>query len=149
MQKLIGAAVVLMLSVLIVARCGATEPREGVRDIMRVKLDHAQAVVEALAREDYDALGKHAQHLALLSLDAGWRVLQTDEYAQHSNDFRRHAHAIRDAAKKRNIDGAALAYVQLTLSCVNCHKYVRSTRTARRDSDASNENALRTALRSR
>ena len=131
MKKLMGAVVVLVLSGILVVPRGATEPREGVRDIMRVKLDHAQGVIEALAREDHDALARHAQHLALLSLDAGWRVLQTEEYAQHSNDFRLHAHAIRDAAKKQNIDGAALAYVQLTLSCVNCHKYVRSTRTAR------------------
>ena len=28
-------------------------------------------------------------------------------------------------ADDENLDGAALAYVQLTLSCVNCHKIVR------------------------
>jgi hypothetical protein len=31
-------------------------------------------------------------------------------------------------ADKENLDGAALAYVQLTLSCVNCHKVVRDSR---------------------
>ena len=28
-------------------------------------------------------------------------------------------------AEKNNLDGAALAYVQMTLSCVNCHKVMR------------------------
>ena len=29
-------------------------------------------------------------------------------------------------AAEGNLDGAALKYVELTLSCVNCHKHVRS-----------------------
>jgi hypothetical protein len=29
------------------------------------------------------------------------------------------------AAENENLDGATLAYLQLTLSCVNCHKVVR------------------------
>jgi hypothetical protein len=36
-------------------------------------------------------------------------------------------------AKDKNLDGAALAYVQLTMSCVNCHKYVREIRMTRID----------------
>ena len=29
------------------------------------------------------------------------------------------------AADEQNLDAAALAYVQLTLNCVDCHKHVR------------------------
>ena len=28
-------------------------------------------------------------------------------------------------AEKENVDGAALAFTQLTISCVNCHKQLR------------------------
>lgn len=35
---------------------------------------------------------------------------------------------MRDAAKKKNIDGAALAYMETTMKCVSCHKYVRAVR---------------------
>ena len=110
-----------------------TQPVPRVRDVMKAKLDHSQKLLGALAVEDFDALARHSQHLALLNLDAGSRMLQTEEYARHSIDFRRHAHALRDAAQKKNIDAAALGYVQLTMTCVNCHKYVRGVRMARGD----------------
>ena len=47
---------------------------------------------------------------------------------EHSVEFRRTADAITAAAKKKNLDGAALAYVDMTMKCVNCHKYVRGVR---------------------
>jgi hypothetical protein len=57
-------------------------------------------------------------------------VLQTPEYLQQSQDFRRTADAVTEAAKKKNLDGTALAYVELTMKCINCHKYVRGVRMA-------------------
>jgi hypothetical protein len=33
-------------------------------------------------------------------------------------------------ARQKNLDGAALKYVELSLKCVNCHKYVRGVRMA-------------------
>jgi hypothetical protein len=40
-------------------------------------------------------------------------------------------------AKDKNIDGVALAYVDVTLSCVRCHEYVREhRRDARLDPDS-------------
>lgn len=31
-------------------------------------------------------------------------------------------------AKKDNVDGTALAFTQLTISCVNCHKHLREAK---------------------
>jgi hypothetical protein len=28
-------------------------------------------------------------------------------------------------AEEKNLDGASLAYTQMTISCVNCHKFLR------------------------
>jgi hypothetical protein len=97
---------------------------------MRAKLEHSQKVLEGLALEDFDTIAKNAQAMSLLSLAASWQVLQTPEYAQQSLEFRRSADAITAAAKKKNLDGAALAYVEMTMKCVNCHKYVRGVRLA-------------------
>ncbi len=33
-------------------------------------------------------------------------------------------------AKDKNLDGVTLAYMDLTMSCVRCHQYVRDTRDA-------------------
>jgi cytochrome c556 len=64
----------------------------------------------------------------LLSLDANWQILQTEEYAMHSHDFRHAAAGLIAASQKKNLDGAVLAYFQMTQSCVNCHRHVRDQR---------------------
>lgn len=104
-----------------------------VSDFMRAKLEHSKNVLEGIALEDYDLIAKNSQDLSLLSLAATWQVLQTPEYMQHSGEFRRASDALRDAAKEENLDGAALAYMEVTMKCVNCHKYVRGVRIASRD----------------
>lgn len=109
------------------------EDREGgsadqVADFMRAKLAHSSAVLEGLAVEDYEMMAKAAQDLALASQASSWQVLQTEEYARQSGDFRRSCLTLRDAAKAKNLDAAALAWVDVTLKCVQCHRYVRDTR---------------------
>jgi hypothetical protein len=100
------------------------------KTFMRAKLDHSKNLLQAITTEDFDAMGKESQKIILLTLAEQWQVLETPEYAQHSLEFRRTAGAIRDAAEKKNLDGAALAYVDLTMKCVNCHKYIKKQRMA-------------------
>ncbi len=103
------------------------------RAFMQLKLKSSQQVLEGIVMEDFDRVVKHGQQLSLLSQDTTWQVLQTPEYLQHSIEFRRAADALTEAARKKNVDGAALAYMDVTLKCVNCHKYVRSTRMAAKE----------------
>ncbi len=123
----VTAAIVLLCSI---ATQAAGQPPTDVRIFMRAKLDHAKKVLEGLSLEDFRAIAKNAQDMALLSQASTWQVFQTAEYVQHSTDFRRSANALKEAAKNENLDGATLAYVDLTMKCVKCHKYVRSIRTA-------------------
>jgi hypothetical protein len=119
------------------AEKAAAKPAEAVandvHEFMQLKLNHSQKVLEGIALEDYEAISKHSQAISLLSQEASWQVLQTPDYLQHSAEFRRAADALTAAAKKKNLDGAALAYVDLTMKCVNCHKYVRGVRIAKLD----------------
>ena len=101
-----------------------------VADFMRLKLTHAQKVLEGIVMEDFAMIEKNSQSLSLLSQAATWQVLQTPEYLQHSGEFRRATGALTNAAKDKNIDGAALAYLEMTMKCVSCHKYVRDVRMA-------------------
>jgi hypothetical protein len=107
------------------AAAGYSEPTRDARGFMRGKLVHSKAVLESLALEDFGGIARHAEQMKLLSLDANWQVIQSEEYVRHSADFRRSAAALAAAAEKKNLDGAVLAYFQLTQNCVNCHKYVR------------------------
>ncbi len=132
MRRTICLALVLIAG-LIFALPGDTAPPNQVSDFMRLKLDHSQKVLEGIVLENFPLIEKQAQDLSLLSQAATWQVLQTPEYLQHSGEFRRAANALGEAARKKNIDGAALAYMEMTFKCVNCHKYVRDVRMARAD----------------
>ncbi|MER3416037.1 MAG: hypothetical protein C4297_07500 [Gemmataceae bacterium] len=100
--------------------------------LMKLKLQHAQRVLEGVAQADYALIERNARELILLSQKAEWLVYRTREYTMYSDEFRRNAGDLVQAAQNKNIDGCALAYVQMTMSCVNCHKYVRETRMAAR-----------------
>jgi hypothetical protein len=105
--------------------------QDNVAVFMKAKLKHSQEVLKGLATEDFDLIAKNAQAMSLLCEDENWMVLQTPEYRERSTEFRRSVDAVTEAAKKKNLEGAALGYVDVTLKCVNCHKYVRKVRMAR------------------
>jgi cytochrome c556 len=126
---LVAVSAALMAGVL-AGRSRTDEPNQ-VAGFMQLKLEHSKKVLEGLALEDYDLIARHSNDMALLSQEANWQVLQTEEYLLQSTEFRRAANALNKAAREKNLDGAALAYVSLTMKCVNCHKYVRDVRMGR------------------
>ena len=116
---------------LLAAALVAQEPApktDDVADFMRAKLGHSQRVLEGLALEDYDLIARGAQELALASQASSWQVLQTEEYARQSTEFRRSCDSLRNTATAKNLDGAALAWMEVTMKCIQCHKYVRDQR---------------------
>jgi hypothetical protein len=124
-------AVVLAAACLLVPGEAQEQPAvrpDAVADFMRAKLAHSQDVLEGLTLEDYDKIARGAQELALASQASSWQVLQTEDYARQSAEFRRSCDSLRNAAKAHNLDGAALAWMEVTMKCVQCHKYVRGQR---------------------
>lgn len=113
--------------------CGHAAEQETVKALMLKKLENSQKVLEGLALGDFEKIGKHAEELIRISKAVEFRVLKTPQYEVYSNDFRRNAETLAQMANGKNQDGAALAYVELTLSCVKCHKHVREVRMARAD----------------
>lgn len=129
MKKSLLAITGILAAALFGIRGLAAEP-DTLRVFMRAKLDHSQKILEGLTTDDLAAVAKHSQELSLLSHASNWQVLQTEDYMQHSREFRRAADTLTKAARDKNLDGATLAYVSMTMSCVNCHKYVRGVRMA-------------------
>jgi len=107
-----------------------TDTKPTTKEIMKEKLDYAHLLLNGIATENFDLIANNAENLNRLSQSTVWRQGRTPEYEALSADFRRHAVALTKAAKDRNLDAASLAYVQMTLSCVNCHKYMRGVKTA-------------------
>jgi hypothetical protein len=121
---LVGLMVALMFS----TTGSAQLPR--LDELMRQKLEHAQALLEAVVLADHVGIERYANELVLLSEASTWSPLQTPEYLHYSSDFREAAKALIDDARDRNIDGVSLAYMEMTLTCVQCHKHVRGGRRA-------------------
>src|SRR5205823_639126 len=94
-----------------------------------------QKVLEGIVTSDFKLIAKHADELIDLSKQAEWKVLKTPQYEVHSNEFRRSAETLIKNAKDKNLDAAALTYVEMTLTCVRCHKHVREERLTRFDQD--------------
>ena len=97
---------------------------------MRAKLGHSQHVLEGLTMADFDLIARGAQELSLASQDSNWQVLQTVDYARQGGEFRRSCDRLHRAAKEKNLDGAALAWMEVMMHCVQCHKYVRDEQDA-------------------
>jgi hypothetical protein len=102
-------------------------------ELMNKKLGHAQKILDGVSRNNFDVIADNANELIALSNREEWMVLKTPTYELYSNAFRRSAEDMVRNAKAKNIDATALAYFDLTMSCVKCHRYVREVRDVRLD----------------
>ena len=102
-----------------------TEKEKSVRVLMRKKLAAAQDILEGLTTEDYDMIEAGAKLLKTMAQNADFQVSKDAMYIQHSNEFQNLAAKLEKAAKDRNLDKASLHYVNLTMNCVECHRFVR------------------------
>lgn len=106
----------------------APEPiAPAVQPLMRMKLDTTKDLLEAVTLQDFDRATSAANRLRLLSLEAGWNVVQTSRYEFESEQFRRDADSISAAAQRRDAKGMAVNYLALTIRCFECHDHIRST----------------------
>lgn len=125
LTKLFSATLVVAVSAGTVLFGYQDRLQKDAKGFMQRKLDDSREIVSGLAREDYDLISKSAQDLMLLSHESEWNVFQSDSYIRMSREFRGSAERLRDTANQKNLDGATLAYFEVTLNCVRCHKYVR------------------------
>lgn len=106
----------------------AVDPPQGdVSFWMKKKLAYSEQILAGLANEDFAAISKTARSMSALSAMEKWARGSVPEYQAQLTNFQSATQQLVRASDRENLDGAALAYVQLTLSCVQCHKVVRET----------------------
>jgi len=128
--RIIAAVTVLFGS--FPACAGADDPNKAppVPDnIMQKKLEAAQQLLGALAKSDFESIRKNASLLNDYSKLAAWKLVETPRYESYSDEFQRITNKMANQAKDKNLDGVALSYVDLTLTCVKCHQHVRDVKT--------------------
>lgn len=130
MRKIIMVALTLALLVA-TPWGGSAQQKDAIRILMVEKLDKSKTVLEGIALADFGKITTSAQKLIQLSKTEEWFAYKTQRYELYTNEFRRAAENLADKARQKNLDGATLAYFDLTMSCVRCHQYVRDVRDAR------------------
>ena len=123
-MRAVCAALVLLLPSVVQAQSAA------VKGLMRQKLDHSQAILAAVVTSNWAELQRRSEAIIKITNDPAWSVMKTPEYASQSQAFVRSVQEIVDAAKRHDLDEAPVAYMSMTLRCVQCHRYVARMRTA-------------------
>jgi len=104
--------------------------RSKVNVFMRAKLFESQQVLEGVTTENFDLIRQGAEKMIVMSKAAEWRAQGGDVYAVDTKQFVAAAKDLIREANRRNVDGATVSYLQLTMSCVVCHKHIREEKTS-------------------
>lgn len=99
-----------------------------VKKLMKAKTGYAHRLLDAVVAQDFDTVREEAFRLRAVAQTADWNVLDTAAYARESEGFVHATERLQATAKERNGDAVALAYVDVTLSCIHCHRYVAANR---------------------
>jgi hypothetical protein len=92
---------------------------------MKQKLGASQNILGGLTKADFDAIRLNAESMLFVGYLEKWVRADTPGYQNMMRDFEYANKALVHASRDKNLDSATLGYLQLTLSCVNCHKVVR------------------------
>ena len=95
---------------------------------MEQKVVAANKVLEGLALNDFEKIKENADRLNDLSKLAAWKLIETPRYENYSAEFQRLTLKMSNQAKDRNLEGAALSYVDMTLMCIKCHQHIREVK---------------------
>jgi hypothetical protein len=104
---------------------GADEPSAKSSLWMKQKLQFSRDILQGLTEADHEAIGRNAQAMNIMEFFEKWSRADDPDYRTQLRLFEFSNRALIRAAREKNLDAATLAYTQLTVSCVNCHKVVR------------------------
>jgi hypothetical protein len=100
--------------------------------VMRQKLQYAQKILEAVVISDWSSLEANSRDLERLTRDPSWTILRYPEYAKRSAAFADAIRVLHTVAAQRDLEATPRAYIEVTLQCVECHRYLARARIAKR-----------------
>lgn len=104
----------------------AAPGKKGLSTFMRMKLDASQKILAGLALEDYELIQEGADKLQEMSAAEKWRVTNDPFFREHSADFQKIAKRLATNAKDGKLEAAALTWMEVTMQCIECHKWTRA-----------------------
>jgi len=98
------------------------------RQIMEEKLARSQRILEALMMSDFETLQRESEALSEVIDEPGWTVLKTPEYRRYSSAFLNGLTDLIATARERDLDASMLHYNSVTMTCYQCHRYLKNAR---------------------
>ena len=102
------------------------EPVGGVHQFMRQKMQASSLILEGLCMDDLKRVTDGTQTLLKMPREAKWRVSNDMMYRRYSAEFTQAVEELQKEAESNDIDGASMAWVNVTMKCLKCHKWVRN-----------------------
>ena len=121
---LVSLPLLVLLLPLLLVSVGRADETQKRHELMEAKLRSSQNILAALAREDYESIASNARRLTQIGKQQ-WTDHDSSEYRTQLQVFWFASQQLERLGNAKNVNGAAVAYVQLTLSCVNCHQHLR------------------------
>ncbi|HLE72256.1 MAG TPA: hypothetical protein VJH87_21435 [Vicinamibacteria bacterium] len=118
---------VLALPLLVVTAL-QTATQDPVKTLMKAKAGYAHRLLDAVVLGELETARDQAFRLKAVAATADWSVMDTPEYVRESETFIRATDRLLQSAASKNPEAVALAYMDVTLSCVHCHRYVSAHR---------------------
>ena len=128
MKAVISTLVLALLASLACIATGNDDRSDRSSIWMRQKLRASQEVLKGLADGDFESIGANAQSMKLMEHLEKWAHAGQPEYQTQLRLFEFADRELIRSASTQNLEAATLAYTQLTVSCVNCHKIVRDAK---------------------
>lgn len=92
------------------------------------KLQLSQNLLAGISTGDFEKIAASAQAMRSLNKVEAFIRGRTPGYRTQLQIFDESLDEIIHQADRKNVEGAALGFTQLTISCVNCHKQLRAAK---------------------
>lgn len=109
------------------AQVGTPDEPPVLQEFMRRKLVASNHILEGLCIDDLAMVQEASDVLLKMSGEEKWRASNDMLYQKFSVEFTDAVKELRDKAEGQSSDGAALAWINVTMKCLKCHEWVRNT----------------------
>ncbi len=92
---------------------------------MKAKLEYSTAILQGMAMADFEAVKSNAEKMRLLNRVEGFVRRRNPDYSRQMDNFEQVTKDLVRQAELQNVDGIALEFSRLSLSCVRCHQVLR------------------------
>jgi cytochrome c556 len=95
---------------------------------MKAKLEASHNILDGLTKPDFAKIRANAEAMSFLGFLESWTRGDMQDYKRQVVHFDFANRELIRQAREENLEGATLAYNQLVVSCVQCHRIVRDAK---------------------